>query len=308
MSGLTGARPRVARWSDLAHAHKLVFPFPIYYFCHAGWGAGYVSGGYGDVLAVPVVLALTANLLAIVGGAALNATVDFRTDSHNRGKERIARAVIRLGPRNVLAWSAVEIALSLLLAAFSTLLTGNLDTVAAVTLMIALGLLYDLEPVRLKRRGFLNPVALGLSAGLLPAVAIASAVTAHIPAAVWLVFAGLGVLVGARALWWSFPDRHGDLATGMRTPTVRYGTGATGLITAVAAAVGLGLLGWGVWWRYGPAWMVLAVVVGGVFLVPVIAVLCRSGKHQPDAALLRRHHLLLAALADVVLVALPFLA
>jgi 4-hydroxybenzoate polyprenyltransferase len=121
-------------------------------------------------------------------------------------------------------------------------------------------LLYNLEPVRLKRRGFAGAGVFGLSMATLPCLLSYSAVRSGFEPAVWPTFASLGVMAIGRTAWWSVPDRIADVATGMAPPTVRYGAARALVLSCVVMGAGLGLLGWGLWWRYGPAWVPLGVV------------------------------------------------
>jgi 4-hydroxybenzoate polyprenyltransferase len=127
---------------------------------------------------------------------------------------------------------------------------------------------------------------------------------------VWLIFLGLGTLITGRALWWTVPDQVGDKATGMTTPTVQYGAFQATVIACVVTVAGLGLLGWGLWWRYGPLWALLGVAVNGPFLLGKLALL----RHLSDyctllnSAQMRRRELSSVMIADILLVLLPLVA
>ncbi len=300
---------RASRWRDVVRIHRLEYPFPIHYLCHAAFGACYAASNIQQILTTPVLLVVIANLLAILAGNPLNAAADVLTDSHTENKRDVASAVLRLGRQRALGCAAMEIQLALLLATIMSLWLDRALIVVGIALTIALGLLYNLEPARLKRRGFANPITIGLSTGLLPGLVSYSAVRPDLVASVWLIFIGYGVLITARALWWMLPDRAGDGATGMMTPAVRHGAFRTLAVACVVTVAGLGLLGWGLWWRYGPAWALAGGVVGGAFLVSKLALLRRVCDYGlPSSVQMRRRSLASATIADTLLVLLPLAA
>jgi lycopene elongase/hydratase (dihydrobisanhydrobacterioruberin-forming) len=163
--------------------------------------------------------------------------------------------------------------------------------------------------VRLKRRGLAGPAVIGLSFGFLPCLASYGAVQPTVDTSLWPVFTGLGLLVAGRMAWWSIPDRDADRATGITTPAVRYGTNRT-LTTAYAVVVvGLGALGWGLSWRYGPAWAFTGVLVCGAFLVGQLTMLRHASDHDlPRSQHTRKRAMAMVAIGNVLLATIPLLA
>jgi 4-hydroxybenzoate polyprenyltransferase len=296
----------VSRWRDVVRIHRLEYPFPVHYLCHAVLGACYAASNIQQLLTTPVLLSITANLLSIVGGNPLNAAVDIATDAHTQGKRDIAHAALRLGRHHAMSWTATEMTLALAAATATSLWLDRAPIAIGVALTIALCLLYNLEPVRLKRRGLGNPITIGLTAGPLPSFVSYSAVRPDLTASVWLIFIGLGALITGRALWWAVPDQIGDKATGITTPTTQYGAFHAIVIACVVSAAGLGLLGWGLWWRYGPLWALLGVTVNGPFLLSKLALLRHLSDYTlPNSTQMRRRELSLVMIADILLVLLP---
>ncbi|MGH3773581.1 MAG: UbiA family prenyltransferase, partial [Pseudonocardiaceae bacterium] len=212
----------MSRLRDVIRVHRLEYPFPVHYLCHAVLGACYGASDAHQLCTAPVLLAIMANLLAIVGGNPLNAAVDISTDAYTQGKRHIAHAALRLGHRHTMGWAATEMTFALAAAIATSLWLDRALIAVGVGLTIALCLLYNLEPVRLKRRGLANPVTIALTVGPLPSLVAYSAVRPDLTASVWLIFIGLGALITGRALWWTVPDQIGDKATRMTTPTVLY--------------------------------------------------------------------------------------
>jgi 4-hydroxybenzoate polyprenyltransferase len=261
------------------------------------------------LLDVPVALAVVANLPLPVAMNVLNGAVDVRTDERTPNKRAAAAAMLRLGTRRAARWALIEMAFSLVLAAVVSLWTGHWLVVAAVAMIIVLHVLYNVEPVRLKRRGFANPVTLGLSFGFLPCVVSCAAARADIPLSLWLIFAGLGASVTGRALWWMVPDRAGDAASGMTTLVVRHGAYRTLLLSCVIALAGPVSLGVGLWSRYGVIWAIVGIAVGAVFVIGQLAVLPgTSDRALPSSARMRRRNMTPMMVANVFLAALPVIA
>ncbi|MGH3828995.1 MAG: UbiA family prenyltransferase [Pseudonocardiaceae bacterium] len=266
----------MSRWRDVVRVHRLEHPFPINYLCYAVMGACYGVRDAHQLFAAPVLLAVIANIFSFVGVNPLNALVDIPTDALTQGKDDVAHAALRLGRHHAIGWTVAETTFALAAAITAALWLGRALIAVGVGLSIALCLLYNLEPVRLKRRGLANPIAIALAMGPLQSLVSYSAVRADLTASAWLVFIGLGTLLTGRCLWWTLPDETGDQAAGMTTPTVRYGASRTILIACNTTVLGLGLLGWGLWWRYGPLWALLGVAINSPFLLSELALLRRA--------------------------------
>jgi 4-hydroxybenzoate polyprenyltransferase len=100
-------------WRDIAVLHRLEFPLPVSYLCQASWGACFAAGGAKGLLHASVPAAITANLLLIVSGLALNNAVDIPTDEQNRDKNYLASTATRFGRVRALRWAATEMAAGL---------------------------------------------------------------------------------------------------------------------------------------------------------------------------------------------------
>jgi 4-hydroxybenzoate polyprenyltransferase len=299
----------VSRWRDVVRIHRLEYPFPVHYLCHAVLGACYAASDVQQLFTAPVLLSIIANLLSIVGGNPLNAAVDISTNRHTQEKRAIAHAALRLGRNHAMSWAATEMIFALAVATATSLWLDRALIAVGVTLTITLCLLYNFEPVRLKRRGFANPITIGLTTGPLPSLVSYSAVRPDLTVSVCLIFIALGILITGRALWWTVPDQIGDKATGMTTPTVQYGAFRTIVIACVVTVAGLSLLGWGLWWRYGPLWALLGVAVSGPFLLSKLTLLRGLSDYTlPNPTQMRRRDLSLVMISDIILVLLPLAA
>jgi hypothetical protein len=72
---------------------------------------------------------------------------------------------------------------------------------------------------------------------------------------------------------------------------------------------GLRLLGWGLWWRYGPAWAWLGVAMYGVFLGDALTLFRPApGRGLPSSVRMRKRAMPLVMIGDVVLLIIPLAA
>ena len=299
----------IRTWRDLFVIHRLEHPLPITYLCYAGWGACYAVGDARKLLNGPVLLAITANLLLIPAALALNTAVDIRTDEHDTDKSYLASAALRVGRRRTLRLAGAEIAAGLAVAAAAALWSGRWILAGIAVAAVGLHLLYDVEPVRLKRRGFAGPAALGVSLVALPFLLAYSAARAGFEASTWPILTGLTVLAIGRTVLWSVPDRTADQATGITTPAVRYGARRTLALSCLILLAGLGLLGWGLWWRYGAGWIVPGTAAHIAFVTIAFAPLGRTSDQALSGAVdIRRRGMMLVMTGEIVLVVLPLVA
>jgi lycopene elongase/hydratase (dihydrobisanhydrobacterioruberin-forming) len=294
---------------DLLVIHRLEQPLPIMFLCYAGWGSCFAVGDARKLLGGPVLLAVAANLLLILAALALNAAVDTRTDEHDTNKSHLACAALRVGRGRTLRWAATEAATALAAAAAAALWIGRWTLAGIAAATIGLHLLYNVEPVRLKRRGFAGSAALGASLVALPFLLAYGAARAGFEASMWPILTGLTVLATGRAALWSVPDRAADRATGITTPAVRYGARRTLALSCLIMLAGLGLLSWGLWERYGPGWVVPGTAAHIAFLATAFAPLIRTSDQAASrVADIRRPGMTLVTIGEIVLGALPLIA
>ncbi|WP_167975301.1 UbiA family prenyltransferase [Lentzea indica] len=275
--------------SALISIHRLEHPLGVHYACCAAWGACYATK-----FDLAVVLVVLANFVVTVAANVLNAYADVRNDLATAGKRRVATAVLEIGGHRVLELAIIEMTVALALAA-----AVSWRAAAGIGLIVLLYLAYNLEPVRLKRRGYAGPAAMGVAVWLLPSVTAYAAAGGHANPAVWLVFTGVTALAVGRGLWWAVPDREGDAAAGSITPAVRYGVRHAVNAATQFTVAGLLLLGGGLWLRFGPLWAIVGVVASGAFLL---------ARRLSTTRLMLRHGFSIAVGGTVVLAAIPLLA
>lgn len=294
-------------WRDIVVIHRLEYPLPITYLCYAGWGTCFAVSDVQQLIDAVVLLAITANMLIIVAALALNNTVDIHTDERHRDKGYLASAVLRFGRERTLRWAATEMAAGFASAVAVSVWTGRWIITGIAIATIVLHLLYNVEPVRLKRRGLAGPVVFGVGLVAMPCLLSYCAIQSGFEASMWPIIGGLGMLAIGRTIWWSVPDRAADTATGIATPTVRHGAVPALALSCLILLAGLSLLGWGLWWRYGAVWVVPGTAAHGVFLAGVLALLLRplSDRSLPSSVSMRSRAMPLVMIGEVVLAVIP---
>jgi lycopene elongase/hydratase (dihydrobisanhydrobacterioruberin-forming) len=292
---------------DLLAVHRLEFPFGVNFFCYATWGSCFAVTGAARLLDLTVLGTVLANLLLITSGLALNTAADLRTDERHAERGRLAGAARRLSRRRILRWVTTEMLVAVLLTGLVAVRAHRPPLVAAAAVIITLHVLYNTEPVRLKRRGLLGVTAFCAAVLVLPFLLSYWAIRPELDAPIRPVVVGLGILAVGRMTLWSVPDAAADTATGMRTPAVRYGpAGALALALAVMI-IGLALAAWGLLWRYGPVWTLPPVAVQASLLYGVVLAL-RHPEDRPTSARIRRRAMPPVTLGMLAMAAIPLIA
>jgi 4-hydroxybenzoate polyprenyltransferase len=308
VAAVTGAR-RSGVWRSLYWVHRLEFPFSVYYLCHAGWGASWAVHDPRQLLATPVLAIVVANICHLVGEVVLNAALDVDADAGNPEKHEVAGASQLLGRRALLGLATVELALPVLIAGAVSIYLSRPSIVAWMAVIVALQVSYNVEPVRLKRRGMANPVTLALTYAVLPALPVYLAVRPAVPPWMWLVLLGMLFAVAGRTLWWAIPDHDADLAVHDSTAVVRLGVFRSLAVACLLSTVGAALIGASLWWRYGPLWALLGMASAGLFPVIQLRQLGRGAeKGLFRAARMRRRDLPLALATDLAVAVIPLAA
>jgi len=307
-----------ARRGGLVHslfwAHRLEFPFSVSYPPHAVWGALWAVTQPRQLLAAPVLALAAANVSHLLAQNAVNTALDVDADARNPEKRVLAGAAQRLGRRALLGMGSAEWAVSVLLAAGVSAALSRPSIVAWMAVIVALQVLYNVEPVHLKRRGMANPVTLALTYTVLPALPVYLAVRPAVSPAMWLVLLGMLFVATGRILWWAIPDRAADLAANWSTPVVRLGFVRSLLVAGLLSTVGTALVGGSLWWRYGAAWALLGIAAASLFPLFALRRFSRASTASTDggsmdghfhAVRLRRRDLPLSLAADLSVAVIP---
>jgi lycopene elongase/hydratase (dihydrobisanhydrobacterioruberin-forming) len=284
---------------DVLAVHRLEFPFSVNYLCYASWGACFAVGDAEQPPELPVLGAVIMNLLLIVAAMALNTAVDVRTDEQHPERRHLVGATRRIGRDRAFRWAVWEMSIAMLLAGLVAVWSARPGVLVAAVMIIVIQVLYNVEPVRLKRRGLTGVAVFCGSLMVLPFVLSYWAVRPELDTSIWVIVGGFWVLAIGRMTLWSVPDLVVDTATRMRTPVVRYGPARTVALSVTVVIAGLVLIGWGLWWRFGPVWALPLVVLQGTFL---------SGALSPSSRRIRRRAMPPATIGTVALTVTPLVA
>jgi 4-hydroxybenzoate polyprenyltransferase len=289
-------------WRDLLVVHRLQFPLPVNYVCYAVWGCGLATGDAARLLRPETLLSIAINLLLIIASLALNVAIDLPTDVRHREKGYIAGAAGRLGRVPLLVISCSETVLGLLMAVFLGTVWQRWPPFVIAAVIVVAQLLYNLEPIHLKRRGLSGSMVFGIASVGLPAMLGYLTQGARIGASAGLILAGTSVVSIGRTVWWAIPDYAADTATGIRTPVVRFGPVRALDLACGLLLVGLCLLGWGLWLRYGRSWTVVGLAAHVVFFGYTVRQLAESRRGRfPNARRMLTRTLPIATLGEVLL-------
>jgi 4-hydroxybenzoate polyprenyltransferase len=258
---------------------------PVYVFVLI-WGMFVAAGQPSDLWSAAAVLAFFINGLSLFSGFVLNNYSDYPIDRRSQIKGYIADAVERVGLRKTLTLYWIEQALTVVAAAAVSVLLHNWLFVVVKLAGIVSGMMYNAEPLRMKRRGLWNPIMLSIRFGFVPGMIAYLAVhDGTIGPGGWMLLVGATVLSFSRGFWNSVSDTDEDRAEHIVTPAVRYGPRAA-MACAVASMVpACVLIAAGLWLALGPLYAIGVVGAAGATLSR-FSVLRRTGDDRAAIALL----------------------
>lgn len=225
---------------------------PVYFFVLI-WGMFVAARQPSDLWSAAAILAFFINGLSLFSGFVLNSYSDYPIDRRSQIKGYVADAVERVGLRKTSTLYWIEQALTVAAAAAVSVLLHQWLFVGVKLAGIVSGIMYNAEPVRMKRRGIWNPIMLSVRFGFVPGLIAYLAVHGGtIGIGGWTVLLGVTLLSLSRGFWNSVSDTNEDRAENIVTPAVRYGPRAA-MVWAVASLVpACGLITAGLWLALGP--------------------------------------------------------
>lgn len=293
---------------EVLTAHRLEFPFWVNTLCQALWGACFAVTSVGGLLAPSVLLAVAANLVIITGGLLLNTVVDLPNDSRHAERAELAGAARRLGRRGGFQLATLEFGFGVAAGVGISVWTGRWLVASAAVAAVALHVLYNVEPFRFKRRGFLGALTFGGAVIAMPCLVTFGSVRSDLAVSTALVFGGLTALTVGRVAWWSVPDLAADAASGLATPSVRHGAMATLRFAGLTTLLGIGLLGSGLAWGFG---IVAALIGSAAYVVSFARAAFEILRARPGFAVssrrLQKQAMPAVMVGDVILVAVPLI-
>jgi 4-hydroxybenzoate polyprenyltransferase len=222
-------------------------------------------------------------------GSQVNSVADVELDKTY--KSWVAAAVDRLGSPFIWGCLIVESILALLVAWYMARLTGRwlLPALWGIGWLVTMG--YSLEPVRFKRRGFLNPTALLAVLYAFPMIYGYVALRDNLDMVVIAVLAAVGLQMFSLILVNEVEDIPEDRAYGVETPVVKFGlypVAVTALLFfALPAVVTIG--GFAILIENTRArwFFVVAATLGQLFIVRDLVALTRVARQPASVEMMQ---------------------
>ena len=199
-------------------------------------------------------------------GSQVNCLADVEVDQEDKAK--LAQAVRIFGSARLTAVIGVEAMIALAITVYMAAQTGRGVLPFIWLLGFVLALAYSLEPLRLKRRNWWNPISLLLILYALPMI------YGYVTLASSARFDALGVVAGTALQMFALillnpaQDIASDRAGGIRTPCTQHGLRLIAPLAVVVFVVGTA----------GSFWFLAVLAVGQS--VPIIAGLVLAGVGQ----------------------------
>src|SRR5215208_3396292 len=166
----------------------------------------------------------------------VNCLADYELDKTY--KSRLPRAIdILKGPRIIWVMIAVEIVVASAIVVYLAITDSRLGLVVLWVVGLFLVGAYSLEPLRFKRRGFLNLVTLALILYFLPALYIYYAMAPQMKILPLLALLGFSTQMIGLLLVNQIEDYHEDKQMNVLTSTVRWGLKKASMVSLLFTAV-----------------------------------------------------------------------
>jgi len=278
------ARERPTLVAALKTLHRVEVG-PIYFFVLI-WGMFVAADRASDLWSAAAILALLINGLSLFSGFVLNNYSDYPIDRRSRIKGYVADAVERIGRRKTLAMYWIEQAVTVAAAAAVSELLHNWLFVVVKLAGIVSGMMYNGEPMRMKRRGLWNPIMVSIRFGFVPGLIAYFAVHGTVSAGGWVILFGATLLSFSRGFWNSVSDTDEDRAEDIRTAAVVYGPRAAMVSAVVSLVPACALIAAGLWVLLGPWYAIVGVSGAAGATAYRFLLLRRAGDDRAAIALL----------------------
>jgi 4-hydroxybenzoate polyprenyltransferase len=166
----------------------------------------------------------------------VNCLADYELDK--RYKSRLPRSIdILKGPRTIWSMIAVETVVASAIVVYLAISESRVGLVVLWVVGLFLVAAYSLEPLRFKRRGFLNLVTLSLILYFLPSLYIYYALAPNMKILPLLALLGFSTQMIGLLLVNQIEDFHEDKEMNVLTSTVRWGLKRASLVSFLFTAV-----------------------------------------------------------------------
>jgi 4-hydroxybenzoate polyprenyltransferase len=166
----------------------------------------------------------------------VNCIADYELDKHY--KSRLPRSIdILKGPRTIWWMIAVEAVVASTIVVYLAISESRVGLVVLWVVGLFLIGAYSLEPLRFKRRGFLNLVTLSLILYFLPTLYIYYAMAPHMKLLPLLALLGFSTQMIGLLLVNQIEDYHEDKEMNVLTSSVRWGLKKASMVSLLFTAV-----------------------------------------------------------------------
>ncbi len=238
-----------------------------------------------ELVTWPVLLAFLTYNVATYWGGAINVYFDYEFDRKSPTKKRLPEAIDLVGKRKVRNMLIAEAVIFLAMGGALAYITGKGSLLFLLLVGTFFTIAYSVEPLRFKKRGFLNSLSLFLIIMFLPPLFGWYTVRESMQVPVFLMILGLALVQYGNGLYYTTADYTEDKSDNIRTPSVLMGVIRSVKVSMFLVFVGFVSLIAG-YSHYGNITGLIVIVSGQAFSFYGMAVLLYAA-HKDDAEMER---------------------
>jgi chlorophyll synthase len=189
-------------------------------------------------LAILIALCFLTITLVSAFGAQLNSLGDYKLDLRDKRKKHIVNAMDRLGRRRVKSFVVAEFLLSLVPLYLMYQIEGKLTLVILWVAGTFLAFAYSTPPIRLKKRSWLEMIAIILVLSVIPMLFVYYTFAAELSLLFAIFLTGQAATVYSVIIPTEIRDYFSDKPMGVKTMTVRLGLVKASLLSILMMSAG----------------------------------------------------------------------
>lgn len=238
-----------------------------------------------ELVTWPVLLTFLTYNVATYWGGAINVYFDYEFDRKSPTKKRLPAAIDLVGKKKVRNMLVAEAVLFLAMGGVLAYITGKFILLLLLLAGTFFTIAYSVEPLRFKKRGFLNSLSLFLIIMFLPPLFGWYTVRETMQAPAFLMILGLALVQYGNGLYYTTADYTEDKNDNIRTPSVLMGVIRSVRVSMLLVLAGFLCLLAG-YSHYGNAIGLVVIAAGQAFSFYGMAVLLYAA-HKDDAEMER---------------------
>lgn len=176
-----------------------------------------------ELISWPVLLTFLTYNVATYWGGAINVYFDYEFDKKSPTKKRLPEAIDLVGKKKVKNMLIAEAVIFLAMGGILAYITGKGILLFLLLVGTFFTIAYSVEPLRFKRRGFLNSLSLFLIIMFLPPLFGWYTVRENMQMPAFLMILGLALVQYGNGLYYTTADYTEDKKDDIRTPSVVMG-------------------------------------------------------------------------------------